>query len=390
MITKQITPLKFFSIDDAINSTMNTKTVFIIANERKKKSGDIGRYYTIFSTFKDFLSTREKYPHCHENLLDHINNKPNLAGRLVFDFDIKDIDAVPDDFKEQIEWTIEKVIAKYFTGVDLRLFEYVWSTSLNPEKLSKHLTVKNLHFNNWFNMSKIFYKLFWKIWEKKYDWIQADKLIDFQIIKKRASLRMVGSSKIGGHILEFDSDKYTLTDSLIRIYFKNQRESEQFVTRDNLTIDESDCEMLSDCVFDTDSDKINTFRVGPVEQLDPVYDLNVYKSAFEMYNELHPNIFKMGKINGKKMILMRNKPYNCLLSNKYHENQNAFINIHSDSSVYNIWFGCFQYCHKSKAVLIGSITINSLLKMPHPNFEKFKEKKKPKKKKFDPSTIYII
>lgn len=385
-------PLKFFSIDDAVNSTMNTRTVFIIANERKKKFGEIGRYYTVFGTFKDFLNSREKYPHCHENLLDHVNNKPNLAGRLVFDFDIKDIEAVPDDFKEQIEWTIEKVIVKFFTGVDLKLFEYVWSTSANPEKLSKHLTVKNLHFDNWIHMSKIFYKFFWMVWEKKYDWIRADKLIDFQIIRKRASLRMVGSSKIGGHILEFDSDKYTLTDSLIRIYFKNQRDSEQLVTMDNVAVNIDDYEMLSDCVFDTDSDKINTISIGSrtVEQLDPIYDPDVYKAAFEMYNELHPNIFKMGKINGKKMTLMRTKPYNCLLSNKYHENENAFININIDSSVYNIWFGCFRYCHACKTVLIGSITISNLIKMPHPNFEKFKEKKKPRKKKFDPSTIYII
>jgi len=382
-IVNQTMNQKFFSMDDVINSVVNTRTVFIIANERIKKTGGTGRYYTVFPTFKDFLINRDKYPHCHEILLNHKNNKPNLSGRLVFDFDIKAVDAVPDDFTKQIEQSIETVIKKYFINIDINRFEYVWSTSINPLKFSKHLTVKNLYFDNWINLSKIFYKLFMLVWEEKYNWIRTDKLIDFQIIKKRASLRMVGSSKIGGNVLNFDDPKYTLTDSLIRIYFRNQRDVEQLVTIDNLAINMYDFEILSDCITDPESE--HTMSIGSYseqfEHLDPVYTPNVYQASFEMYNQLHPNIFKMGKINGKIMSLTRLKPHNCLLSNRYHEHENAFIVIYKNESVYDVRFGCYRYCHPSKTVSIGSMTVNNLFKMIHPNFEYLIELAKKKNKK---------
>lgn len=211
---KFVTNIKYFSIEDAIKAPINSRTVFIIANERITKTGHIGRYYTIFPTFKEFLKNREKYKHCHEILVDHNNNKPNPSGRLVFDFDIKTNDeenslkneiVVPKNFKKQIENIIIDVIESYFNGVDVNKIEFIWSTSQNPKKISKHLTVKNLYFDDWINMSKIFYQLFCILWDNTYLWIKSDKLIDFQIVRNRGSLRMVGSSKIGGNPLIFDN-----------------------------------------------------------------------------------------------------------------------------------------------------------------------------------------
>ena len=135
---------KCFSIDDAINVPMDTKTVFIIANERTTKKGHIGRYYMVFPSFKFFLKNRNKYKHCHEILIDHKNNETNCAGRLVFDFDIKTSETglnglpkkIPDNFKEIIENTVYEVIEKYFNNVDSDKFVFVWSTSSNPNKFS--------------------------------------------------------------------------------------------------------------------------------------------------------------------------------------------------------------------------------------------------------------
>jgi hypothetical protein len=63
-----------YSLNDAINCEMETTNVFIIANERKKKDGGIGRYYTIFPSYKSFTKRRDKYLNCHELLVDHKNN----------------------------------------------------------------------------------------------------------------------------------------------------------------------------------------------------------------------------------------------------------------------------------------------------------------------------
>nr|URM62083.1 DNA primase small subunit [Mimivirus sp.] len=237
-IKRKISVEKFYKLDDAINSKINSNTVFILANERIAKDGNIGRYYVVFPSFKLFLKNREKYPNCHEIFVNHINNKIDQAGRLVFDFDIKYEQniKIPKNFKQQIQDTIYNVVTNYYNHVNPEILEFVWSSSQNPKKLSKHLTVKNMYFDNWIIMSKIFYKLFCSEWDRKYLWISSSKLIDFQIVRNKASLRMVGSTKIDGTPLVFDDNIYSLSDSLIRIYLKNQRDKEQLITKKILII----------------------------------------------------------------------------------------------------------------------------------------------------------
>ena len=73
------------------------------------------------------------------------------------------------------------------------------------------------------------------MWDEKYLWIKSIKLIDFQIVRNRGSLRMVGSTKISnGYPLIFDNEKHKLTDSLIKIYFKDRRDEEQLITSHNI------------------------------------------------------------------------------------------------------------------------------------------------------------
>lgn len=350
---------KFYYLDDAINCEVNTKTVFIIVNEYKKKSGETGRYYMVFPKFKDFLNNREKYTHCHEIIVNHKNNKVNTAGRLVFDFDIENKIIIPDNFTDQIEGTIIDVIDNYFTGVDSAKFEYIWSTSTNPKKFSKHLTVKNLYFDNWISISKIFYELFILVWKDKYDWIDPTKLIDKQILKNKASLRMVGSSKINGCVLEFDNDKYDLTDSLIRIYFKNQRDSEQLITLDN---------------FDSDINlpvkKINRNYEVPIECVDLIYSQDIYDKSFEILNNLQPNVFKIIKISGRIINLQRLKSNSCLLSKENHDSENGYIFIVIKGSDYKVKFGCHRECSTKKNMVIGNISIVDSIPRISPNLKK--------------------
>lgn len=406
---KIITASKYFSIGDAIKSPIKSRTAFIIANERTTKSGNIGRYYTVFPTFKNFLFNRDKYKHCHELLVDHINNKPNIAGRLVFDFDIKNISdnddsdtddnnivsnvliskkliIIPKNFVNQIEDTIVEVVEQYFNDIDTNLLEFVWSQSQNPNKFSRHLTVKNLYFDNWIDMSRTFYKLFCIVWDEKYNWIESKDLIDFQIVRNRGSLRMVGSTKIGGYPLVFDNPKHKLTDSLIRIYFKSQREKEQLVTKDNILQSVFKNVLFED--VDVISEQHYTISSNPKKMETAAYDQTIYDKAFELYNTIDPNTFKMGKINGIHLSLIRNKEKinkksfgqsKCLLSGKIHENENAFLKIIKRDSEYSVNFGCFRFCHKDKHVYIGSMTIDNLLIIISPEYT---TKKRSQKKKF--------
>lgn len=374
-IQSKISQVPFYSLDEAIKAPINTRTVFIIANERITKTEKIGRYYTVFPTFKEFLNNRSKYKHCHELLIDHQNNKPNVAGRLVFDFDIKSHE-IPDNFKMQIENIILDVVEKYFQDVKIDLIEFVWSTSANPNKFSKHLTVKNFYFDNWIIMSKIFYQLFCLVWDETHTWITSNELIDFQIVRNKASLRMVGSSKINGYPLTFDNDQYQLTDSLIRIYLRQQREKEQLITKKNIVetvftnvlndkwnIDEKEIQNI----------KIINFDAKKIEA--PIFDAKIYQKAFKLYNKINPNIFKMGKINGKILSLYRLKPNECLLSGKLHEQENAFliINPNDENNLYFVRFGCYRFCHHKKTEQIGTIDVKNLVITLHPDYDPNKE-----------------
>jgi hypothetical protein len=384
---KIITMTKYFSVTDAIKAPIKSNTVFIIANERIKKTGDIGRYYTVFPTFKDFLNNREKYKHCHELLVDHENNKPNLAGRLVFDFDIKNNEKtgneeqksirIPKKFTQQIEDTIVEVIEQYFNGVDSNKLEFVWSQSQNPKKLSRHLTVKNLYFDNWIEMSRTFYKLFCHIWDEKYTWISSADLIDFQIVRNRGSLRMVGSTKIGGHPLVFDNPNHTLTDSLIRIYLKSHREKEQLITKKNINQSVFENILYENIEEDSEQHYVISSEAKKIEQ--PAYNKNVYEKAFELFNTINPKTFKIGKINGIHLTLIRNKPSKCLLSGKIHEQENAFLTIIKRESEYSVNFGCFRFCHRDKHTHIGSITIDNLFIMINPKYTISRASKKKSK-----------
>jgi hypothetical protein len=348
---------KIFSLQEVIKKPIDSKHVFIIANERLKKNNEVGRYYTIFPNMKIFLQFRNFFPHCHEILVDHQNNKPNTYGRLVFDFDLKKdkMENLPNDFKESVEETIMEVINNYFHDVDINLLQFVWSTSKNPHKFSKHLTVKNLCFDNWLSMSRIFYKLFCLEWDKHYTWIHSSKLIDSQIIRIKASLRMVGSSKINGYPLELDDPRYTLQDSLIRIYFKQQKECEQIVTINHLN------ENVIERVLDEPKEKVNKYYVNCYQSYQDIsYPKKIYKLAFSLFQKKRKFHFRMGKMNGEKLILLRTKAAKCLVSKETHERQNSFLRIKEEGKEYNVYFGCYQQRCRSKSIFIGSIDKKTL------------------------------
>lgn len=377
-----MTNIGYGTMNDVINADIDPKFTnpFIVAHERMKEDGKISRTYYLLSSFEKFLKHRNKLPHCHEILIDHKSVIPDTAGRLVFDFDIKgtvsatnrsDSFHVPEDFKEQIESVIFEVVEKYFQKVNGELFKYVWSTSQNPKKFSKHLTVKNLYFDDWIKMSKVFYKLFCRVWDEQYDWIPSSKLIDQQIIKHRGSLRMVGSSKINGYPLDFDDSTYTLSDSLIRIYSKEQKKNEQLVTRDNIisTVFGNVLETIDDPHFDLEADSQHFYHTKFSAQkfLKPAYNLTVYDIAFKLINDVYPGVFKRGKINGEFLTLLRLKPKKCLLSGKRHEGENAFLFIVKDIEYYTLNYGCYRFCNKGyKTRTVGCISVNALISTLHP------------------------
>jgi len=356
----KITLIESYTIQGAISANIESDTVFILSNERIKKDKSVGRYYTVFPSFKSFLSVREMYKHCHEILLDHENNKKNPSGRLVFDFDIKS-EYIPHDFKNQIENTVYEVVNTYMKNIDTDKFKFIWSTSENPKKFSKHLTVKNMCFDNWILMSSSFYKLFCEIWDRTYTWIESKNLIDFQIIKKNTSLRMVGSSKINGNILKFDDPSDKLEDSLIRVYLSRQRKIEQMVTKNNFI----------SSVFDNILKPIaKKFYYHGLNYEEPQYffDDDVYRMAYLSFDKVCPNVFRVRKSDNGKIQLLRKKSSKCILCKKIHDSENAWLRVLLDDEMYTVHFHCYRNYEK-QSLYIGSLSVNNLIFFPNPNLK---------------------
>jgi hypothetical protein len=406
-----------FILDEAINVNIDSTEAFILANEVKKRNGSIGRSYAIFRNFSTFLRFRKHFPHCHEILVNHVKSVPNPGGRLVFDFDLKysqtekelldpnvdnmdDIEiesedsygleyeeseeellseeeqledpfqlseepgseesikkwdkGIPLDFNSRVECTIITVINTYFKHISTDKLIFVWSTSENPTKFSRHLTVKNLYFVDWMSMSKCFYKLFCIVWDETENWISSGKFVDFQIVRHNASLRMVGSSKIDGYNLVMDNPSHKLIDSLIRIYNQKDLAKEQIVTMNNFG------ETAKRFYNEETKPKHKDFvaRAPVTNKRECAFSKQVYEAAFRMVNLITGSIFDVGKISGPIMGLLRVNVGHCILSNKKHESENAYVVIsYSDrKDRYSVAFGCHRNCKGDKKTdIIGYI-----------------------------------
>lgn len=327
----------YYSISEIINCDIQTnERPFIIANDYKKKDNTVGRSYIIFKSFNDFLNKRTDYPHCHEILLDHYSVKPFTHGRLVFDLDIKTKynykDYVPHKFTNNFEKLIKDVIKKHFIDVNISIIEFVWTTSNNPNKYSKHLTVKNFCFDNWLEMSLLFYKFMEMYWD--FDFALFEDIVDKQVIRKNASLRIQGSSKLdNNYVLEFDDDCYELEDNLIRIYNKEQRKKEQIISRDNVVNEPIILfEIQKKTIYD--NKKTNLYKYNNYK-----YKLKIYEDILEILEKKYPNKYKKYSTQGNVIYLKRER------KDKEHNKDDAFIIFNDCDTFYELYLGCFV-CHK--------------------------------------------
>lgn len=340
----------FYSLDEAKTCNIEGKRPFIIAEEKRRCDGSIGRIFTVFSSFYNFLEERDEHPHCHEIIADHVNTLPLECGRLVFDLDRENYynenEYVPKGFQSQFEDLVMKVITKYYTGVDLSRIEFVWMTSPNLKKYSKHLVVKNFSFRHWLTMAKDFYKLLEIEWS--FEWCKIDEIIDLQIIRKSGSLRMAGSSKIGGSVIKIDRPEFDLEDSLIRIYRKSYRKDEQIIEPEQMIhrfpVQEAKKKFRSIC-------QETTVPEGE------------FKVAYSEIEKTYPGIFQPGRITGNYMTLTRVKESICPFSDKLHERIDGFLEI----TDHVVRFGCYRKCAKIYSKQIGIITQGTLIKLDEIN-----------------------
>ena len=107
--------------------------------------------------------------------------------------------------------------------------------------------------------------------------------------------------------------------------------------------------------------KYNDLKIPSNSKLcpeNPTYDTQLYDMAFEIINYICPGIFKIGKIRGKFMNLMRVNKSMCIMSDRIHENDNAYLVILKKKGKYSVRYGCRRKCNKLRNTIpIGAIKL---------------------------------
>lgn len=245
------------------------------------------REFFVFHDIEHFIQQRDNFPYCHEvircpskmefigEIKQKIYNDELCKGRLIFDFDLEEplpnmspqmypIDNqplggqrfVPSNFKILIEFLIMKTFSKYYLNVDSAKLIFVWQITKHPNKFSMHLIVKHAYFSEyWVKQMRVFYYLMMRVAYKN-NMGHLMKTVDFQIPRRNATFRMIGSCKVGGLPLELDSChcngidllaqpgfQLTIYDCLAGIYHSEYLKTEQHITMDNINYSKIDSEL---------------------------------------------------------------------------------------------------------------------------------------------------
>lgn len=364
---------RYYTLEQACRYVSKTRPYpFVIAHECRevyynRSAGEEAirtREYFAFDSFEQFLEHRDLFPHAHEVIFGRFSDMQQ--GRLIFDFDFDKPWAgvkpnfVPEDFEEEMEKLIGDVFNKFYTNVDVEKLEFVWIVSETFDKWSKHLVVKNAFFaENWKLQIQCFYQLLLGLChEEKRFRIETEKLIDYQVARNNATMRIVGSTKYEkDKVLEIESGLYNIYDAMVQLYRREDIKKEQ-----HIYLDQRNNKPLDDMIFgDVQTVMHNKFyrKVCELARIDLTRpdsnfssldlddeDVKASFKALENYfeccfKEPFNKAFKVRNVVGSLIDLDRCRQSKCLLSQRVHESENAFLTVKENGEIY---FHCRRGC----------------------------------------------
>lgn len=389
---------KYYTLNKALEFKSKTAPFpFIIAHECREEYFDNysketkvrTRDFVAFNDVETFQKHRGIFPHSHEVLFNRFGDNiyAKLQGRLIFDFDF-DLymygqgEYVHPGFEKTIEELIIKTFNKYYVDVDVDKFLFVWLISDTDKKWSKHLIIKGAMFcEDWKTQIQIFYQLM--LSESRQlmneygnpilDYIDPstrtnlknlvmDRLFDYQVARNNATMRMYGSSKIDGKVLKMDTEHNLKTninfcDTLIQQFDPNDIDVEQTITMKQL------CKNPLEKAYDNPQTKVqDTYLTEAciLADIDLTKDKNNYDNeeasddeiksciksfdAFwcDLFEVQTQDVFKVKNVDGTLIALERLRSHKCPLSEKVHDNDNAFLTILGG----RYYFHCYRKCKK--------------------------------------------
>lgn len=325
------------SLEFAIAEAFKRSHEFIVAEECRERYEIDGeerirtRKFYVWKDAKEYSQNIDVHNHCHEIIYDR---GYGVNGRLVFDFDIKyELTEcgknIPKKFKSDIEKIVIETFNENYKNVNTDIMEFIWLSSGNNDKMSKHLVVKNAFFEDWIEQTKYFYEKFKVHAEKsrKFLWIGSNDIVDFQLARRNASLRLPFNSKIGGSTLTFD-DENSFFDGLIYPI--------------------SDDRLTEQRIFLYQQNEIKKVKRDIIKNFDSK-SIDLAISTFKRFDT--ERLFSVGKLHNQYIQLLRRKKGKCFISGKEHESDNACLIVQDNK----IMFYCHRGCknpHTNKSHII--------------------------------------
>lgn len=354
--------MKFYSnIESMRANTSPYSDPFILQWEIPQPRDGVERRYIVFDGVSEYLKflSQNRYSTCHEVFLSstfQINDE--IFAHPCFDFDMKiditsniSVNPLPSNWVQMLQNDIQDILCQLYPSKKEKICEiltslpsnWIWMTSPNSKKISKHLTIRKIAFSTWRSQMKLLVSELKKL-DRPY--MQG---IDDAIYRKLGSLRLPLNSKrheFGppdangisqvikySHPLQFDDINHTFVDGLVLVHNENMHTLEDGLILTMADLDEkykSSEYYIAPQISGIDYDQIS----------DEICNDDELYSAFQIYNKAYKTGLKLGSIKGNYLTLIREFPGKCPISGKIHDHENAYV-YQSDGKIY---FGCHRGC----------------------------------------------
>lgn len=333
-----------FTLESIIEMIPLYSNPFIVQEELVSDEG--GRRYLIFKDLNEYIRNLQFYNTCHEVLINK-DSDSDIMGFFALDIDLplmKD-----NSWYKDIEYAIAKVLYKQYNHIP-PIVRYIWLTSGNSTKTSRHLLVQDIILTHWREqMHYIIPHL------KSLLRTPLSDGIDDGIYRKSGSLRLPLNSKVKNGIkgvpLTFDEpNKYNFRDGLIQI------------RKDNIaTISKSKIyspSMYKQSFIETPYIKpIISSKIEFNSTLPNKSDINKVIDTWNTYTKGIDTGLEIGEIQDDVIFIKRVKSGKCLISSKVHDSIGGILFI--SNNPYTVKFHCFRKCMRNNK---KCITISNNLK----------------------------
>lgn len=304
------------------------------------------RKYVVFDGIEEYLRyfRQGRYTTCHEVIINsNYDPKAEVAGHPAFDLDIK-LEAgisIPDTWQQDFQCDLLSVLQIQYPEADFNIqvpdSEWVWISSDNPTKISKHLVLRSVVFSMWKTQMKILIDTLSNMPSKKSS-PHIISCVDAAITRNLGSLRLPLNSKkpveIDGHTysypLHFDNPQHTFLDGIILLH-----DDTGYISRSSVYLTPSELHEEYTRKYAIHVEK----RIAPTEQLDEESEDELVQCFYRLNKRIDTGLQVSG-VSGGFLQLRRSHPGLCPISRRVHESDGSYM----FKKGYNIMYGCHRGC----------------------------------------------